>query len=768
MKSACLNNLIEESYSLFARTKSGVRKVGLVALAGAIIGTGVYGCKKKEPVSEPIKEDTATTESFDKESIIQKQLEEAIDKEIKNQKGALVALYLDAEDITNVTGQAEYRCYSRPGRGGGYSGIRRVPYRTAWTRWERAPNSIQKEIVIDPGPPHKTFTKVVTLIPGEATNLGHIVLEKVKAEGTASISGTIRDENGKPLEGVKISSKKGIATTNGEGLYRIDGFGLEVCELEATKKGHIPYPAKVSIRDMDERIIKQDFVLSYRRKVGFRYVISPKGKDDFNDPNATNGTAEFFVDKKYFPISSDQIKNEVFKKFVARVRLNFRVNDDKLTLDNSYAPIFYKSIPSSSEQFEAINSVRAGSFNSQRCPPIHEGDIILINGGKISEYTLKILFEKVRTQKTSYEPEPETQKTSHEVEPTTQKPAHKVPPTTLNVSYADFPPHLQAILDERIAELQADGGLCIAGRVKFSDGSPIRSGKDVMVNLHHGIDVPLQIYEGGWLVMYRTLKPYYAGPGKGFVLRAFGYDPIDASITILNGEVTYLGFEMKKTPPEKLARVKGVVTDEHGRPIEGARVSIFFPFAYRGRPEMTTQTDANGEYSFEGLSGAEYGVSFRVSGYASDSYKFTPPEGGTAVEDLKLYPKHRIVIDYVYQADGSRNFTSGNLQTGTIDWRPHEGGVDFSEGQVERYEPNDLRDLELRQEKSVLKFRVFYTKGRNGFYDAGAVSLDSVTEAAETGYARNEEQCQVGHVYVVRTYEEDNYAKFIVKSVEPL
>ena len=366
MKSTYLNNLIKESYSPLTRMKSGVRKVGLAALVGAIIGIGVYGCKKKEPARGPIKEDAATAESFDKESIIQKQLEEAIDREIKKQKGALVALYLDAEDITNVTGEAEYRCYSRPGRGGGYSGIRRVPYRTAWTRWERVSRSTEREIIIDPGPPHKTLTIVVALIPGEVTNLGHIVLEKVKAEGTASISGTIRDENGKPLEDVKISSQKGIATTNAEGLYRIDGFGLEVCELEATKDGYIPYPAKVSIRNMDERIIKQDFVLSYPRKVGFRYVISPKEKDDFSDPNATRGTAEFLVDKKYFRLSADQFKNEDFKKFVGRARLNFRINDDKLTLGNSYAPIFYKSVSSSSTQFEAINHVAAIGFKSQR------------------------------------------------------------------------------------------------------------------------------------------------------------------------------------------------------------------------------------------------------------------------------------------------------------------------------------------------------------------------------------------------------------------
>jgi len=46
MKSKYLNNLIEDS--LFYRMKSGVIKVGLVALVGTIIGVGVYGCKKSE------------------------------------------------------------------------------------------------------------------------------------------------------------------------------------------------------------------------------------------------------------------------------------------------------------------------------------------------------------------------------------------------------------------------------------------------------------------------------------------------------------------------------------------------------------------------------------------------------------------------------------------------------------------------------------------------------------------------------------------------
>lgn len=343
----------------------------------------------------------ATTPEQARELEVLRQLNAVIEWELnKEDKGlqkdkVLVALFLDTEEIENSTRKAEYRCYSL-GRGG-YSGIKRIPYRVPWVTWERLrSNDLRKEIVIDPGPPYKNVTKIVNLIPGEVTNLGRIVLEKVEAEGTASISGIIKDEDGESLERVEVSSKKGLTTTNSEGYYRIDGFGLEVVDLEVAKKGYIPNKAKVSIRDMDRRIIEQDFVLSFPRKIRLRYAISPKEKDDFNDPEATGGTASFFIGERFLPVPTDPIKSDDFRQFINQVRLNFRVNNGRLTLSNFYAPIFYERLRSSSKEFEAINNVGPLNYNSQHCPAIQERDIILINGGKISDYTVKILFEEIQ------------------------------------------------------------------------------------------------------------------------------------------------------------------------------------------------------------------------------------------------------------------------------------------------------------------------------------------------------------------------------------
>jgi len=358
-------------------------------------------------------------------------------------------------------------------------------------------------------------------------------------------------------------------------------------------------------------------------------------------------------------------------------------------------------------------------------------------------------------------------------------------PAALAVQYGDFPTELQLILDERIAELDTDRGICIAGQVTFSDGAPITSGADVLVNLYHeGLDEPMWVYDGGWFIMGRVGPSSYAGSDKGFVLRAFGYDPIDALVTILDGEMTYLDFEMTKTPPENLATVEGMVFDEDngssfnghsewGAPAQQATVSIYFPFANNGAgtyPLMLTQTSISpfpgvipgGEFSFEDLSVCEHEVMATAEGYDYDTALVTPPAVWPESVSLKIYPNHTIIIDYIYQADGSREFTTGDLQTGTIEWVSGSDGVDFSQGQVAG---GDGQDLSMVQQADILRFEAIEPNGLNGFYDAGLVDFDSVAEAAETGYSTDSQLSKVGHVYVVRTGE-GNYAKFIIQSFE--
>jgi hypothetical protein len=345
-----------------------------------------------------------------------------------------------------------------------------------------------------------------------------------------------------------------------------------------------------------------------------------------------------------------------------------------------------------------------------------------------------------------------------------------LPAVALN--HNDFPPDLQQVLDERTEELKSNGGIYIAGRVTMSDGFHISSGEDVMVNLCHNVDEPLWVYGDGWFMMDRALSSNYAGAKRKLALRAFGYEPNDAFITILKGEITYVELVMQKTSPEDLASVSGIVMNDQNEPLDGASVHLSFPFANHGLrvdtgytyPHMEMITGKDGQYSFEGLSAAKHSLVASAQGYAFHRIEVTPPAGEIAIEDLKLYQNRSIIIDYVYQADGNSIFTEGDLQTGTIEWANGEGGIDFSDGRVEGYDPNSLRDIEMIQDQNLLKFRIFYCNGKNGFYDRGDVDFDSVTEVPRSGYSTMEKPCVIGHTYIVRTYE-NKHAKFVVRSI---
>lgn len=338
------------------------------------------------------------------------------------------------------------------------------------------------------------------------------------------------------------------------------------------------------------------------------------------------------------------------------------------------------------------------------------------------------------------------------------------------IDYNDFPPGLQQTLDKRITELKEKGGIYIAGRVTMSDGAPINNGEDVKVNFMQNADIPLWVYDGGWFVMDRVFKAGSSQyPGK-LVLRAFGYKPIDASIAVSQGETTYFEFEMQKIPEEDLSSVAGIVTNDQNEPFEGAFVSLRPPNASHGsysEPSNSITTGADGKYFFEGLSADKYSLVASAPGYAYHSVMVKLSAGKTTAQDLKLYPNQGIIIDYVYQADGSRSFIGGQLQTGTIEWvNGNNLGADFSKGRAVGYEPNSPRDIEMRQDQSALKFAIFYVNSEigNGYYDAGDVDFESFLEADVTSYLTGAKPCVVGHTYVVRTYE-GNYAKFVVRSI---
>jgi len=341
--------------------------------------------------------------------------------------------------------------------------------------------------------------------------------------------------------------------------------------------------------------------------------------------------------------------------------------------------------------------------------------------------------------------------------------------TVSALDYSDFPDNLQWILDDRIEELDSKGGFCIAGRVTFNDGAQIYDCGDVEVNFADKLDEPIPVYYDGWFIARRVLDAKYGGSNKRVVLRSFYYDPIDAYVTTDEGCITYLELEMTKTSKEELCEIKGTVFDENGNPLEGATVSLYFPRCHFPESELRMVTGPDGQYSFDSVTKTNYRVKASAPGYADCQASCRPSADSTAVVGLALYPHRRIYLKYVYQPDGSRDFTSGDLVTKALDWK-HDNiigkGMLFSDGVITKY----ANDLVLLQERDVLYFSKYYGSSEytNGFYDEGLVDFNSIRTAAEdpSKYRGYRVPSQVGHVYVVKTLQGPCYTKFIVLTDE--
>ncbi|MFA5239938.1 MAG: carboxypeptidase-like regulatory domain-containing protein [Phycisphaerae bacterium] len=335
------------------------------------------------------------------------------------------------------------------------------------------------------------------------------------------------------------------------------------------------------------------------------------------------------------------------------------------------------------------------------------------------------------------------------------------------IDYNDFPANMQRVLDERTDELISNGGICIAGRIVMDDGAHISSGKDVKINFCQRTDDHLCVYEDGWFIMNQVFKSSSPKEPAKLILRAFGYDPIDAIIAVVQGEITYVELVMQKSAYEKLTSIAGAIVNETSEPVEGAKVKLSFPRGNRtvnDEPVMLTTTDSNGEYVFEDVSATEYNILISARGYAPIPTRVKTSAGEVTAKDMTLYFNRKAIIDYVYQGNGSRSFSDGNIRTGTIEWVNGEMGIDFSNGSIGQSEENSQMDIGIIQNQDKLEVHLFYDYGENGLYDGGAVDFASVKEAAESGYSMDIKPISVGHVYVVKTSEND-YAKFVVRSI---
>jgi hypothetical protein len=339
------------------------------------------------------------------------------------------------------------------------------------------------------------------------------------------------------------------------------------------------------------------------------------------------------------------------------------------------------------------------------------------------------------------------------------------PTEASQVAYAQFPKELQDAIDNAVALSRKLGGAVVAGRILGEDGRPAGAG-EIVITLGNGQSLSLT-NDGGWFI-HPIPKWALAPSGIQLLAGSFTHEITTTLVSVREGEVSYQTISVKRPAPQELCRIHGTVTDDTGSPV--AEVPLYLETnltgGWLGSFNPRAVSDAAGRYEFRGLAPRQVIIDFaappRNDAFERD-YKVCDLSPGTQSEvNLTLPRSKEVTLDYVFQKDGSRSFQGADLKSGTILFKKPSLGFLFAEGRAHATPVTD--DLRLQWQQGQLVFRNFFTNASVGFYDAGAVKLDSVTEANATGYVIGPRPCIAGHVYVVRTYD-GHYAKFLVRSI---
>ena len=253
-----------------------------------------------------------------------------------------------------------------------------------------------RKLVLDAGPPYVPIEIPFQLVAGSSTNLGRVVLRKSQAKNPVRVAGTVRDMQGKPIEGVKVSAGTKSVETDKEGFYEIDGFGLEEVQLKAEKPGHKSESKMIVIRDDRKRTERRDFVLAPPLKIKFRYVVSPKRSDSLSGDGIEEGVWEGFASSDGVELASSVLTPRM-KEFCEQTGLSISVQEAQISFKKRHAFVFFK-LPNENLSFNQIMKAGSADTNSQRSPSLVQGSKIIILGfrpwdlekSKVSEYCVKV------------------------------------------------------------------------------------------------------------------------------------------------------------------------------------------------------------------------------------------------------------------------------------------------------------------------------------------------------------------------------------------
>lgn len=140
-----------------------------------------------------------------------------------------------------------------------------------------------------------------------------------------------------------------------------------------------------------------------------KYVVSDEDSNSFVGPGTEQGTVQLLVDSSRFELRSEQYSSKNFTTFVNNFHYRISYQGDAWVIGYFYGGSFFQE-SKTNESFESIESVGEIDYNNQFCPPLREGQIILIRGFRkldekgvskqgekgVSRYCVKILVEEFR------------------------------------------------------------------------------------------------------------------------------------------------------------------------------------------------------------------------------------------------------------------------------------------------------------------------------------------------------------------------------------
>jgi hypothetical protein len=337
-------------------------------------------------------------------------------------------------------------------------------------------------------------------------------------------------------------------------------------------------------------------------------------------------------------------------------------------------------------------------------------------------------------------------------------------------------------------EVKEKKGLALIVRLRDTEGNPIKRG-DFHTASHYDerSGVPCFTTDGGFatfnFLASRLGREILSDIEQGFEdksrpLRLAVYtatnEPAIIELPIEPGNVYYADITLQKTPDDKLVTVAGIMLDDSENPITNSTLHLRVPGGVGAAQGLRmTKTDAQGRFAFEKVTPQLYDLYLSNKSYSVTTSSYIPKKRLSEEHVLYYYKKRNIEIEYVYQPDGSRDFTKGDLPSKTavleaVNWPKgfRFATGDLSESGASRT-PEGVRDIAFLDDNGKMCFRQMF-HGSSGFYDAGAVPFDSIKEASanDNVYPNGIQPVSavVGHVYVVKTME-GKYAKFFVRGI---